>query len=74
MVHFKMSADKALADIYGVDIMRDNVDLCKARLGGGNIVMGNTLNPKVYLLEQTAEERQLMKEWFGASDLTHLFG
>ena len=74
VVQFNMSADEALADIYGVDIMRDNVDLCKSRLGGGNIVMGDTLNPTTELPEQTDEEHQLMKKWFGQPDLSELFG
>lgn len=64
LVHGMTEAD-AVADLYGVDIMRDNVDLCKARLGGGNIVMGNTLDPLTSLgPEQTDEERRLMREWF----------
>lgn len=62
--HHGMSKEDALKDIYGVDIMRDNVDLAKARLGGGNIVMGNTLAPSVRLDTQTDEEFNLMKEWF----------
>lgn len=59
-----MSEDDALKDIYGVDIMRDNVDLCKKRLGGGNIIMGDTLNPTSQLTEQTKEEQSLMIELF----------
>ena len=59
-----MSEEDAVADIYGVDIMRDNVDVCKRRLGGGNIVMGNTLEPTIRLDEQTDEEYNLMHEWF----------
>jgi hypothetical protein len=74
VVQFNMSADEALADIYGVDIMRDNVDLCKSRLGGGNVVMGDTMNPNIELPEQTEEEHRLMKKWFGQPDLTALFG
>ena len=54
----------ALDTIYGVDIMRDNVDLCKRRLGGGNIIMGNTLHPEKKLEGQTNEESNLMKKWF----------
>ncbi len=54
--------------------MRDNVDLCKKRLGGGNIVMGNTLDPNTRLPDQLEYEYMLMKEWFGDPDLTHLFG
>ena len=55
----------ALDTLYGVDIMRDNVDLCKKRLGGGNIIMGDTLFPERKLEEQTTKERDLMKKWFG---------
>jgi hypothetical protein len=33
-------------------------------LGGGNIVMGDTLNPSERLAEQTEEEHNLMREWF----------
>jgi type I restriction-modification system DNA methylase subunit len=68
MYHYGMSETDALNDIYGVDIMRDNVDLCKSRLGGGNIVMGNTLDPNMRLEGQTDEEYQLMQEWFGCDN------
>ncbi len=64
MYHFGMSREDALKDIYGVDIMRDNVDLCKRRLGGGNIIMGNTLQPTRTFTLQTPEEVRLMREWF----------
>ena len=64
MFHFGMSREDALKDIYGVDIMRDNVDLCKRRLGGGNIVMGNTLDPTTTLEGQTPDEARLMRVWF----------
>ena len=64
VIEFNMSQDEALEDIYGVDIMRDNVDLCKRRLEGGNIVMGNTLEPNIRLDEQTDEEYRLMRNWF----------
>lgn len=75
MFHFGMSREDALNDIYGVDIMRDNVDLCKRRLGGGNIIMGNTLDPTTPLDGQTPEEVRLMKEWFvDTVDLEDFFG
>jgi hypothetical protein len=61
---FQMTENDALADIYGVDIMRDNVDLCRRRLGGGTIIMGNTLDPLAKLKGQSAEERRLMRELF----------
>ncbi len=73
--HHGMTEEDALEDIYGVDLMRDNVDLCKKRLGGGNIVMGNTLAPDTNIAEQTDEERRLMSEWFSdTKTLTSFFG
>jgi len=64
MFAFGMSEADALNDIYGVDIMRDNVDLCLERLGGGNVVMGDTLNPHARLDGQTEIERKRMRDWF----------
>jgi|GEM_PF-1155660 len=64
MIHFGMSESLALADIYGIDLMRDNVDLCKRRLGGGTIVMGNTLKPTEQLNGQTEFEHQTMTRLF----------
>ena len=55
-----MSEEDALKDIFGIDIMRDNVDICKKRLGGGTIVMGDFINPKVRLDGQTMEEHLWM--------------
>ena len=52
----QMTEEEALNDIYGVDIMRDNVDLCKKRLGGGTILMGDSLNPDNRLDQQTDDE------------------
>ena len=72
VIAFNMSQDEALEDIYGVDIMRDNVDLCKKRLEGGNIVMGNTMEPNIRLDEQTDEEYRLMRKWFGVAQLSFL--
>jgi len=64
VLHYGMTEADAVKDLYGVDIMRDNVDLCKKRLGGGNIVMGNTLRPRDNLPEQTSAENKYMVEWF----------
>jgi len=63
-IKFGMSSEDALSEIYGVDIKRDNVDLCKSRLGGGNIIMGNALSPEVRIDNQTEQEHISMKEWF----------
>jgi type I restriction-modification system DNA methylase subunit len=70
VLRYNITEEDALRDIYGVDIMRDNVDLCKRRLGGGNIYMGNTLSPEIQLDEQTEEEHEAMKELF--SDISTL--
>lgn len=60
----KMSEEDALNDIYGVDIMRDNVDLCKKRLGGGTILLGDSLNPNRRIDHQTEHEYDMMKRIF----------
>jgi hypothetical protein len=73
VLYFNMNSDEALLDIYGVDIMRDNVDLCKARLGGGFIVMGNTLNPGERLDGQTDQEFEFMKATFLSKEQFQLF-
>jgi len=64
---FGMTEEMALRDLYGVDIMRDNVDLCLRRLGGGTIVMGDSLRPEIRLDDQTAEEHNLMVSLFSES-------
>ena len=69
ILHFGMNEQEALKDIYGVDIMRDNVDLCKKRLAGGTILMGDTMNPMIRLEEQTSEEYILMGKMFGGNTL-----
>ena len=69
VLHFNMTEEDALKDIYGVDIMRDNVDLCKKRLGGGNIFMGNTLAPDIRLDEQTEYEHEQIIKHFAPQTL-----
>lgn len=57
-----MTESDALNDIYGIDLMRDNVDLCKKRLGGGTILMGDSLNPEKRIKGQTdIEHNELIK-------------
>ena len=68
----KMTEFDALKDIYGVDIMRDNVDLCKKRLGGGTILMGDSLCPEKEFIEQTEEEYKQMRILFSANGLEKL--
>lgn len=64
VLQYNLSENEALNDLYGVDIMRDNVDLCKKRLGGGNIIMGNTLDPFERLEGQSEDEHKLMIKLF----------
>lgn len=73
VIKFGMSEKEALCEIFGVDIMRDNVDICKKRLGGGNIFMGDTLNPLKKLSQQTDLEHKKMIEIFGSTDQLQLF-
>lgn len=62
-----MNEEDALNDIYGVDLMRDNVDLCKKRLGGGMILMGDSLNPEKRIDGQTYYEQLHMVRLFSSS-------
>ena len=59
-----MTESDALDDIYGIDLMRDNVDLCKKRLGGGTILMGDSLNPGDRIKDQTSEEHNRLLQLF----------
>lgn len=73
VLHYDMIEEDALRDIYGVDIMRDNVDLCIRRLGGGNIIVGNTIDPYERVKEQTPEEHELCIRWFGEDNILSFF-
>ena len=59
-----MTESDALDDIYGIDLMRDNVDLCKKRLGGGTILMGDSLNAGERIKEQTDAEHNRLLQLF----------
>ena len=65
----QMTESDAVEDIYGVDIMRDNVDLCKKRLGGGTILMGHSLNPTKRLDQQTDDEYYQLRILFSGVDI-----
>ena len=64
VLHHNMTEEDALNDIYGVDIMQDNVEVCKRRLGGGHIICDNALEP-------TTPE---LRKWLGKTDLLDFFG
>jgi hypothetical protein len=69
----------SLDSIFGVDIERENVDLCRQRLLCGcsdkeiialverRIILGDCLNPNQKLAEQTDQDHLLMKRYFGLS-------
>lgn len=65
-----MSESAALAEIFGIDIMRDNVDLTRHRLGGGTVVMGDALDPTRQLEGQTQVEHGLMLKLFNEPGVT----
>ena len=68
-----MTESDALNDIYGVDLMRDNVDLCKKRLGGGTILMGNSLDYTKKLKEQTDKEYHELARLFSNNPMIEDF-
>jgi len=71
---FGMSEEMALSEIYGVDIRRDNVEVCRRRLGGGVVIHGDALNPQRQLDGQSEEDRQHLRQIFcGAEDQASLF-
>lgn len=69
----EMDEGDALDDIYGIDIMRDNVELCRRRLGGGTIVMGDALRPSRPLEGQTPDEHEIMRVLFADQPQEALF-
>lgn len=62
VLHFGMSEEDAIKDIYGVDIMEDNVKTCKERLGGGNIYCDDMLNPVTPEVKKIAGET-FLDDW-----------
>ena len=73
ILHFGMSEQDALRDIYGIDIMADNVAICRSRLGGGTIVIGDALNPMREVTGQTADHRRTLRSLFDNSAQLTLF-
>lgn len=73
ILHFGMSEQDALRDIYGIDIMADNVVICRSRLGGGTIVVGDALNPMRKVTGQTADHRRILRSLVDNSSQLALF-
>lgn len=69
-----MTHENALESIYGVDIMKDNIELCRNRLIGNNenlrpivernILVGNMLDPLKKIEGQTIQDHLRMKELY----------
>jgi N-6 DNA Methylase len=71
MFHFGMSEQEALDDIYGVELMPDNVARCIKRLGPVppfHILVGDTLNPTREVPGQSEEDRFAMAMRFAKPD------
>jgi SAM-dependent methyltransferase len=60
-----MSEDAAVKELYGIDIMSDNVELCRRRLGGGTVLVGDALNAERAVAGQTDDDRRAMADLFG---------
>jgi hypothetical protein len=59
-VMFGMTEEDALNDIFGVDLVAENVEICRRRLGGGSIAIGNSLSPEERIEGQTARDRRIL--------------
>ena len=70
MLIWGMTEEDALAEIYGVDIIAENVAICRQRLGGGFIAVGNALRPEELVEGQTDSDRRLLEHIFGAAEPT----
>lgn len=66
---WKQTEESALNDLFGVDIVAENVRLCRHRLGGGTILVGDALNPSREVDGQTVSDRLKLKELFGDDSL-----
>lgn len=70
MLIWNQSEASALADLFGVDILLENVMLCRKRLGGGTIVVGDALNPDRVVDGQTDADRAKLQQLLGVERLT----
>lgn len=70
MLLWNQSEESALADLFGVDIILENVMLCRKRLGGGTIVVGDALNPDRAVDGQTDADRAKLQQLLGVERLT----
>lgn len=67
---WKQTEDEALSDIFGIDILKQNVEICRKRLGGGTIVIGNALRPTDVVPGQKKADKDFMKLFADENQLT----
>ena len=70
IIFWGQSEESALADLFGIDIVAENVFLCRLRLGGGTILVGDALNPSREVEGQTDHDRYKLEEIVGSGALT----
>jgi 2-polyprenyl-3-methyl-5-hydroxy-6-metoxy-1,4-benzoquinol methylase len=58
---WNQTEDEALSDIFGIDILKQNVEICRKRLGGGTIVIGNALRPTDVVPGQKKVDKDFMQ-------------
>ena len=58
---YDLEPAEASADLYGIDLMRDNVDLCLMRLGGGTVLVGDALCPERRVPGQRDDEYERVR-------------
>jgi SAM-dependent methyltransferase len=64
------SEQESLGDLFGIDLLKENVRLCRQRLGGGTIVVGDSLNPERIVPGQSDRDRQVLNELIEDSHLS----
>jgi len=67
MIIWNETEEEALSEIFGIDILLENVKLCKKRLRGGTIVVGDALNPTAIVPGQTKADKDLILELTNSS-------
>lgn len=55
LVH-EMTEQQAVQDLYGCDLDRKNLNIARARLGGGTLILGDPSNPNTQVPGQTPDE------------------
>ena len=70
MLLWEQSEESALTDLFGIDIVSENVFLCRKRLGGGTIIVGDALNPDRVIEGQTEADRAKLQQLIGNERLS----